>query len=256
MVSAHSKTWVVLNASPDIRTQCADQTQLSPDGLRETSIKSVVLKSGDIDHIAGLLCLCEKTAFTIFATQDILSILSENAVFSALDQEMMLRCELTVGDTFEAATGLFIRAFHIPGNVPLFPEKGEVETELLSENTIVVIVKAGEKRLCYVPGCASIQTSFLQYLNETDWLFFDGTLWSDTEMRTTRTRLKTGRRMGHVPISNPNGSLSAFTKFPNMRRAYIHINNTSPISQPRSAQQQAVEQAGWIVTQDGMEFHL
>ena len=256
MVSADGETWVVLNASPDIRTQCAKQIQLAPDGLRGTSIKSVVLTNGDIDHIAGLLCLREKTAFKIFATQEILSILSENPVFSALDKDTVLRCEIKVGETFEAAPGIFLRAFYVPGKVPLFQEKGVVDTELISENTIGLMVNSGEKRLCYVPGCASIQTNLLQHLDKTDLLFFDGTLWSDTEMRTTRTGLKTGRRMGHIPISGPNGSLSAFTDFPNMRRAYIHINNTNPILQPSSPQRQTVEQAGWIVTQDGMEFRL
>ena len=71
-VSADGACWSVLNASPDIRAQLAASPALHPTGLRDTPLASVLLTNGDIDHIAGLLSLRERTPFTLCATADIL----------------------------------------------------------------------------------------------------------------------------------------------------------------------------------------
>ena len=65
-VSGDGSSWVVLNASPDIRTQLARTPALHPGALRQAPMASVILTNGDIDHIAGLLDLREKSAFTVY----------------------------------------------------------------------------------------------------------------------------------------------------------------------------------------------
>ena len=68
-VSRDGRSWVLLNASPDLRQQIAATRELwpSPDGgVRASPIKAVVLTNGDVDHVAGLLSLREGIDFTLY----------------------------------------------------------------------------------------------------------------------------------------------------------------------------------------------
>ena len=50
-VSADSRHWVILNASPDIRQQIAATPELQPrSGTRDSPISSIVLTNADVDH--------------------------------------------------------------------------------------------------------------------------------------------------------------------------------------------------------------
>src|SRR3989304_8063064 len=65
-VSADGGQWVLLNAAPDLRQQINDTPALHPlrDGApRNSPIKAVVLTNGDVDAVAGLLCLREGQPF-------------------------------------------------------------------------------------------------------------------------------------------------------------------------------------------------
>jgi pyrroloquinoline quinone biosynthesis protein B len=64
---------------------------------------------------------------------------------------------------------------------------------------------------------------------------------------------KTGRRMGHVPIDGPDGSLQALRGMGG-RRIYLHINNTNPILVEGSRERRRVEAAGWEIAEDGLEI--
>jgi pyrroloquinoline quinone biosynthesis protein B len=94
-----------------------------------------------------------------------------------------------------------------------------------------------------------------QRLARADVVLFDGTLYRDHEMIDTGTGTKTGRRMGHMPIGGPDGSLRALAGIA-ARRIYVHINNTNPILIAGSPERLDVERAGWEVAEDGMEIVL
>jgi pyrroloquinoline quinone biosynthesis protein B len=87
-----------------------------------------------------------------------------------------------------------------------------------------------------------------------DLAFFDGTVFTDDEMLRAGTGTKTGRRMGHVPISGEDSSMHTLSS--TGKRVYLHINNTNPILIEGSPEYQAVREAGWDVAYDGMEFTL
>lgn len=247
---------MVLNASPDIRTQLLDQPQLHPKSVRHTPIAAVVLTNGDIDHIAGLLILREKTGFDIYATGDIQNIFSSNAVFGVLDPDHVKQRKMQVGVPFEPAPGLTITPYNVPGKVPLFQEAGEVDTTMISENTIGLEVSANGKTLQYVPGCALITDEIKDRFAHSDHVLFDGTVWENQEMANTATGTKTGRRMGHIPINGADGSLAQLADVSGPARTFIHINNTNPIWNPTSVERQAVKARGWAVAHDGMEIML
>ncbi|MFL6805933.1 MAG: MBL fold metallo-hydrolase, partial [Xanthobacteraceae bacterium] len=116
-----------------------------------------------------------------------------------------------------------------------------------------VELRLGEARLAYVPGAAAVPPSLKERLARADVVLFDGTLFVDDEMIRSGTGEKTGRRMGHMPIDGPDGSLAALADL-EARRVYIHVNNTNPILVDGSPERRRVVAAGWAVAEDGMEI--
>lgn len=253
-VSSDGTDWIVLNASPDIRQQIAATSALHPKSMRGTPIKAVLLTNGDVDHVAGLLVLREKTAFEIYATENISVTLADNPIFGVLDPGLVAWNPMSLGQTLSVA-GLGIEVFAVPGKVPLYLEGEEVVTDAETETTIGLSVSDGNAVLAYVPGCARITPALKERFAVADLTLFDGTVWQNAEMPKMGAGPKTGLRMGHLPIAGPDGSLAALAGLSG-KRAYIHINNTNPILQPASPERRAVIEAGWDICADGMEFIL
>jgi pyrroloquinoline quinone biosynthesis protein B len=102
------------------------------------------------------------------------------------------------------------------------------------------------------PACAEITEAVRRELGRADVVFFDGTLFTDDEMIAAGLGEKTGRRMGHVPIDGPGGTLERLADLPG-RRILLHINNSNPIWLLDSPERRQVEAAGFEVAYDGME---
>ncbi len=254
-VSANGSEWAVLNASPDIRAQMQQVRQMHPGALRGTPIASVVLTNGDIDHIAGLLTLREKTPFTTYATASGLEILESNSVFNVLDPDLVARHRIALEEPFEAAPGLTITAFSVPGKVALFLEGDTLNLEEVGEQTVGLILETDSACAVYIPGCAKVPDWLVERLAGADLLLFDGTVWNNDDMQQTGTGEKTGARMGHLPLNGAEGSLARFADVGG-RKIYIHINNTNPILQPESPERAEVRARGWEIAYDGMEITL
>lgn len=254
-VSADGVTWALLNASPDIRTQLMDAPRLHPSGLRGSPVAAVVVTNADVDHIAGLLTLREKTPFTLFATSQVLATLAENSVFNVLDASLVARRALDLDTGTEVLPGLTITPISVPGKVALFLEQGTVALEEIGEQTIGLLISDGARTLAYLPGCAAIPDWLLDRLSGVDMLLFDGTVWENDDMVRTGTGEKTGARMGHVPMTGPKGSLARFAALP-ARKTFVHINNTNPVLQTDSPERATLIAAGWDIAHDGMEITL
>jgi len=255
-LSANGSDWAVLNASPDIRDQMCRTPALHPTDLRRSPLRSVLLTNGDIDHIAGLLTLREQQAFTLFATPEIHRVLAENPVFAALNPQFVDRVPIALNEQVEIAPGLSAQLFPVPGKVPLYLEGAEVQTDLEGEQTVGVHLTAGGKNTFYIPGCATMRDDLRVRLEGADMVFFDGTLWQDDEMVRAGLSQKTGRRMGHMSMSGPDGSIAAFKEIAVKQKVFVHMNNTNPVFRPDSDERQEVEEAGWIVACDGMELQI
>ncbi|WP_299614577.1 pyrroloquinoline quinone biosynthesis protein PqqB [uncultured Tateyamaria sp.] len=254
-VSLDGTGWVVLNASPDIRAQVDACPQMHPQSLRGSPIASVVLTNGDIDHIAGLLTLREKTPFDVYATSAGLEILRGNSVFGVLDPSLVSQRQIALDAPFEPVPGLTITPFAVPGKVALFLEGDTLNLEEVGEQTVGLLLEDGKTRAAYVPGCAAIPDWLINRLGGLDALLFDGTVWNNDDMQRTGTGEKTGARMGHVPLNGSQGSLERLVELGG-RKVYIHINNTNPILQPDSAERAEVLRQGWEIAFDGMEMSL
>ncbi|MHA6346001.1 pyrroloquinoline quinone biosynthesis protein PqqB [Roseivivax sp. CAU 1761] len=255
-VTANGTDWAILNASPDIRAQLAAAPVLHPTGLRDMPLASVLVTNGDIDHVAGLLTLREMQPFTLYATPAIHEVLAANPIFAALNPAAVTRAPISMETAQEIAPGLTATLFPVPGKVPLYMEGDRVETELLGEQTVGVQLEAAGRTAFYIPGCATLTDDLRARLDGAETLFFDGTLWRDDEMLRAGLGQKTGKRMGHMSMDGPDGSLAAFADLSIGRRVYVHMNNTNPVLRPDSDQRRAAEAAGWTIGQDGMEIAL
>ncbi len=255
-VSGDGETWAIINASPDLRVQMQAAAALHPTGLRESPLRSVLVTNGDLDHVAGLLTLRESQAFDLFATPAIHVVLAANPIFGALNPDFVRRLPIALDQPFELAPGLQATLFAVPGKVPLYLEGEHVETDLLGEQTVGVELTGGGRRAYYIPGCAHIPDWLLTRVAGADLLLLDGTLWQDDEMRQAGLGTKTGRRMGHVPVSGDGGSLRAFDGAGIGRRLYIHLNNSNPLTDPESPECATARAAGWQIARDGMEIAI
>lgn len=256
-VSADDSSWSLINCSPDIREQIAACKWLQPAGRpRGTPISDIVLTNGDIDHIGGLLSLREGQPFTIHATQEVLAILDNNRVFDVLDRRRVTRQPIEFGTPAKIGAGLSVELFPVAGKVPLYLEDEAPETRLKSGHTAGIRISSGSGNFFYIPGCADIDEELAGRLRGAVAVLFDGTLWTDDEMIECETGSKTGRRMGHMPVSGSDGSLTAFEGLGISRLIYVHINNTNPMLIAGSPERLEVERAGAEVAHDGLEIVL
>jgi pyrroloquinoline quinone biosynthesis protein B len=256
-VSVDGKDWLLLNASPDIRQQIAATPALHPqEGARHSPIAAVLVTNGDVDHVAGLLGLREKQPFVLHGTAEVLQSIGDNRIFDVMDRDIVRRQAVVLGNEFSPLPGLVAKLIAVPGKVPLWQEQGEPAVGAATETTVGVLLSANGRGIAYIPGCAAVTPEVRQAVAEVDLLLFDGTLWRDDEMVLAGLGTKTGRRMGHLSMSGPDGSMAALADAPAGRRVFVHINNTNPALIDGSAERRAVEQAGWAVAHDGMAFTL
>jgi pyrroloquinoline quinone biosynthesis protein B len=266
-VSADGRQWVLLNASPDLRQQINATPELQPDRdgpPRNSPIKAVVLSNGDVDAVAGLLCLRESQPLTVYGSARVLDVLAGNSIFDVLNPELVKREPMALGRPFavvgpEGPVGLTVEGFDVPGKIPLYLEDeekgtgGSFGTE--EGDTIGLKVTADEsgKSFFFIPGCSGLDDALRARLEGASLLFFDGTLYTNDEMIAQGLMQKTGDRIGHMNMSGPKGTLAQMEPLGIARKIFIHVNNSNPALRDDSAERAAVEAAGWEVSYDGME---
>jgi len=253
--AASGAPFVLVNASPDLRQQIIATPALQPRGLRMSPIAAVVLTGGEIDQTAGLLTLRERGPFGLYGTEGTLSILAANSIFSVLAADVVPRHAVSPGAAFKLPGGIAAELFIVPGKAPLYLEGDNPELEAETEANVGIELRAGGARLVFIPGAAKLTPAIAARLADADAVLFDGTLFADDEMIAAGAGIKTGRRMGHMPVGGPDGTLAALAGLAR-RRILIHINNTNPILIEGSPQRRAVEAAGFEVAEDGMRIEL
>ncbi len=107
----------------------------APDGgPRNSPIKAVVLTNGDVDAVAGLLCLREGQPLTVYGTARVLGVLASNSIFDVLDPNVVkrshhdVRAAIRGRGSVRSRSGITIEAFPVPGKVPLYLEDAEAGT--------------------------------------------------------------------------------------------------------------------------------
>lgn len=254
-VSAAPGRWLVVGASPDLRQQILATPALHPNGiaLRSSPVAGVVLLSADVDGIAGLIALRERQPLRVLAPAPILAVLRANSIFGVLDPAVVEQVELAP-DTPVECEGVELSLLPMPGKVPLYLEDRASDAPEAGPS-YAARLRAGGRSVVVAPACAALDDAVLERLRGHDAVFFDGTVFEDDEMIRAGVGAKTGRRMGHVPIAGPGGSLVPLASLSG-RRIFLHINNTNPILLKGSPERRQVEAAGVEVGYDGMDVRL
>jgi pyrroloquinoline quinone biosynthesis protein B len=253
-VSAGDGRWTLVNASPDLGQQIRATRALYPqDGLRGSPIDAVVLTGAEIDQITGLLSLRESTPFTLYATPASHAAVGANAMFDAMSA--MTRRAVNPGERFTLSGGIEAELFMVPGKLPLYLEGEAPELAVESAANVGIELSRDGARLVFVPGAAAVTEAMRARFARAGAVLFDGTLFTDDEMLRAGTGVKTGRRMGHMPIDGEDGTLKALDGMA-ARRIFIHINNTNPIHIAGSPERAKAAAAGWEIAEDGMEIVL
>lgn len=247
------ETWVVLNASPDLGSQIRATPALWPRQARHSPIGTIILSSAEIDHVAGLLSVRERQPFDLIALAPVLAAIEANPMLGPVPAR---RVTAIASDPVALAGGLMAELFPVPGKAPLYLEDADLQLESEAGETAGIRVSGGGRSLVYVPGCAVLSDSVRAEAGRADAVFFDGTLFSDDEMIRTGVGEKSGRRMGHMPITGPGASLSWLAGLPAARKIYTHLNNTNPALIEGSPERLMIEAAGVEVAYDGMEVRL
>jgi pyrroloquinoline quinone biosynthesis protein B len=256
-VSADGERWILLNASPEIRSQIESCPALHPRGPRHSPISAIVLTNGDLDHCLGLLSLRESHPLMICATERVRRGFTErNVLYRTLERFPGQVTWRTVEPGEEADLGgLSIGAVPAPGKPPIHLE-GNGPSEPGDNIGLVIRDQRGGKRLAYFSAAAAVTASMRAALDAADCVFFDGTFWASDELIALGLGDKRAEQMAHLPVGGKDGSLQALAGVRAPRRIYIHVNNTNPLLRPRSPERVQAEAEGWEVAYDGMEFDL
>lgn len=259
-ISARPSSWFLLNASPDVTRQIEATRSLWPTEGRRSPLAGVVLTNGDIDHVLGLFQLREWQPLSVYATPRVLSGLAQNVLVKTLARfrghvvwrvlELDREVELVGADG--EASGLRVQPFAAPGKPPL--HLIDTAEPSLEDNIGLRIASPSGAVAAYVSAVASLP-EVLPELQGLDLLLLDGTFWSDEEPLEFGSKAA-ARAMGHVPISGPDGSLTALKRTSIRRRFYTHVNNTNPVLDARSPERMLLDAEGWEIARDGLVLQL
>jgi pyrroloquinoline quinone biosynthesis protein B len=262
-VSADGVRWCLLNASPDLRAQVLSFPPLAPrDGRRGTAIAAILLTDAEIDHVGGLLSLRERQPLRLYCSAPVFEwVFRSNPVFGALVEPARFtwsrvddRGTDAIRAMDEADLGLTYEACFVPGKVPTYV--GPAPAGNGSNTAYKLIEPRTRKSIVYMPGVKQVNDAVAQFVDGCDCVLFDGTFWSEDEMAARGTGAMTASAMGHLPIGGTQGSLAQLRGLRAVRKIYTHINNTNPILDNQSPERRALEDAGWEVAEDGMDFEL
>ena len=254
-IGAGDGRWSVINTSPDIRDQFARFPGIHPrPGTRDVPIDSVVLTNSDLDHVMGLLVLRESLPYRVVTTPWIRDVLLENNVAFRLMASAFGCVGLDEAFDLDREGHLEAKLFPVPGKVPTYLQELASNSPEATLGLRVTDKRTG-RRLVYAPGIQSLDEATLAELQSADVRFVDGTFWTADELLRMRPGAPDAWKMGHVPISGPDGSLARMRLLPG-RSYYIHINNTNPILDAGSKEAALVRDAGMHISSDGLEVEV
>jgi pyrroloquinoline quinone biosynthesis protein B len=232
-LSSDGEKWLLVNASPDLPRQVDAFPPLQPSGgsSRNSPISGICLTNADIDHSLGLALLRQQEKpLVVYATSQIRNQLHW------IDDVLRNFCKI---------------------DWRLLPEQtGNLESRVVDLGWSIAWEfrdQSTGKTILLAPAVREISGELAEAMQRADTILFDGTFWSDDELKSFRTSARSAKEMGHLPVRE---SLRVLERTAAKCKIYIHINNTNPILQPDSEERKQVERCGVIVGYDGLQLEL
>ncbi len=263
-ISADGRHWFLLNASPDLRAQIENFPPLHPppEEKRGSPIEAVLLTNADLDHTLGLLLLREGGKLRVHATPNVRRSLTEGVAFiPALEsfcgvdwiEPPANSSPLPCRDGSES--GLIYELISLAGKPPRFMKSQTISSTGHAAGYKITDLKTGG-RLLFLPEVSQVDENLSRRLPACEALLFDGTFWSEDEMRERGAGALSASDLGHLPVSGANGTLKILAGLEIKHKIYTHINNTNPILIEDSPERAAVVKAGCAAGLDGMEVEI
>jgi len=157
-LSSDGDAWHVVNASPDIHRQIAENPPLQPRSARHSPIASILLTNGDLDHVLGLFSLRESWPLVLYATDAVRAGLEErNAIFRTLrrfpTQVTWRRLELGRAVPLPGDGALTVEARPAKGKLPVHLEG---ITTPSPEDNVGLWVRSESACVVYLAAAASL----------------------------------------------------------------------------------------------------
>jgi pyrroloquinoline quinone biosynthesis protein B len=258
------RSWFLLGASPDLRSQIEATPELHPrHGVRQSPIAGAVLANADLDHVLGLLLLRELQPLRIHATASVRRILQEdNSMFGMLQRilnqtawtDFVSGNQFSLCDAQGKDSGLICQAYSLGTHYPAYVTADRQSQLASGEASLGFIFDSPSgSRLAYMPAVPELDDALLQQLDTCAVLLFDGTFWCDDELIRLQGSGQTARQMGHIPVESVLAKLAGLRR---PRKIFLHINNTNPMLDEASPQHRQVRAAGWEIAEDGWQFDL
>ena len=229
----------------------------------------MILTDGEIDHTLGLLLLREGAAkLPVYAPAGVAALLGDQwplyrvlSAYSGVEARPLEEGRpIALADLGGAPLGISCTTVPVARQPPRYARTGRAASAAPAA-TFDVGLRLTDQRtggtLAYVPTAGAIDDAVRRVAGGADLLLFDGTFWSDDELRAAGgVDAPTAREMGHLPVGGPGGSLELLPRLSAKRTVLVHINNTNPMLCRSSAERAQVEAAGIVVGEDAMEFEL
>lgn len=257
-VSTDKTNWLLINASPDIRTQLNNNPLMQPArGKRDTGVRAVMLADSQIDHTTGLLILREsQSPLDLYCTDNVYQDLTTGfPVLNMLEHYCGVnRHNLPIDGTaltIDAIENISITPVSLSSKAPPYSPHRNNPTPGNNLGLWIRDTQTGGQ-LFYAPGLGEFEPHLIPYCEQADCLLVDGTCWTDDEMAKRGVGTKLASEMGHLAQSGEGGMIEQLSAFPDARKILIHINNTNPILDEQSEQRAILGQHSIEVASDGM----
>lgn len=260
-ISSDKENWLLINASPDIRTQLNTQKLMQPmRGVRDTGVKAVMLVDSQIDHTTGLLILRESsTPLELYCSDSVYEDLTTGfPVLNMLEHYCGVnRHNIPLDGTSMTVDGIDdIEITPVPLTSKAPPYSPHRDNPTLGDNVGLWIKdNRSGKTVFYAPGLGEFEDHLVPFCEQADCLLVDGTCWTDDEMSRRGVGTKLASQMGHLAQSGEGGMIERMADFDG-RKILIHINNTNPILDEQGQERAQLTQAGIEVAHDGLLLEL
>jgi pyrroloquinoline quinone biosynthesis protein B len=254
--SPSGRNWYLVNATPDVTQQFARWSELHPQSeIRSSPVEGVILTDGELDHVLGLLHLREASRWTLYAAPPVAEMIEEDLrLMPALRRYADVRVQWLLPET-----PLYVEDGPSRVEVRLVPT-GRHLPRYLSERAAgrpavvgALLLRDMTSGICvaYAPCVGELSDVLRAHLSRADVILFDGTFWSDDELRRLGAGVQTATAMGHIPVGGPEGSASWLSNLSARTKLYVHINNTNPLLDPGSPERASIRVLGLEVATDG-----
>lgn len=259
-ITADERHWIMVNASPDLRSQLLRFGSQLPSRTRQSPVEAILLSDADLDHVLGLFLLREdELPVSIHASSEIKEAVEKGLrITEILGYYCGLRW-VTSPSQFEpllcrakTEIGLEYRAIEIKGPGPRYCRDDQRSCRLC----YLIRESATGKTVLVAPAVAQFEPQLLAALGQADAILFDGTFWSDEDFQTSGIGNfhMTELLQSHLPILS--GSLEQLAAQPAKRKIYLHINNTNPVLWDSGPERRLLNESGIEVAADGRRIEI